>query len=398
MSNGTVAPGGGEASFLTRWTEAEETTHDVHIFQKQAGAYEKVKLHDFVFLGARFRPSAYFGRQNNKDGALITGETHTGAGVCAEMKQVLMAAQKDIFNAYAAEVRGQGETPSEAGFKKWCGVADLVGWQFRGGQHSRGSAIDIEPTFNPYVATKSGDTFGGEQYVEEGLPHTNKKITRIRERAFKAYTNAWRTRFGGTTEPNVSAFRAQKPNENETVAEAYDRFFDAHNTLVAYFDLVYSGKTATSLPATTTRPLRELGTFQNPQPGTFFGMASLYRGGYLPKLPSNEKELLELHEQVQADYAALRLVMVTGSLSNAKDNPGFASSGLNFELSRDPARGFLRIRKPIAVILREHLARWGAIDFGPNASGDIMHFDRGSEAAVATTLDPNPNNIFYAKR
>jgi len=39
------------------------------------------------------------------------------------------------------------------------------------------------------------------------------------------------------------------------------------------------------------------------------------------------------------------------------------------------------------------------MDFGAGASGDMMHFDRGSDAEspVATTADPNPNNIFYDK-
>jgi hypothetical protein len=36
------------------------------------------------------------------------------------------------------------------------------------------------------------------------------------------------------------------------------------------------------------------------------------------------------------------------------------------------------------------------MDFGPQASGDIMHFDRGRSASVATTTDPDPDpNIFY---
>lgn len=41
---------------------------------------------------------------------------------------------------------------------------------------------------------------------------------------------------------------------------------------------------------------------------------------------------------------------------------------------RDPARGFLSIRKEVVDALRGEGLRRGATDF-PGASGDVMHFD-----------------------
>jgi hypothetical protein len=43
---------------------------------------------------------------------------------------------------------------------------------------------------------------------------------------------------------------------------------------------------------------------------------------------------------------------------------------------RDPANGFLNLQKDLVIALRDHAClAWGAVDFGPNASGDVMHFD-----------------------
>jgi hypothetical protein len=43
---------------------------------------------------------------------------------------------------------------------------------------------------------------------------------------------------------------------------------------------------------------------------------------------------------------------------------------------RDPLKGFLNLHPDLVCALRQVIGlAWGAIDFGPYASGDIMHFD-----------------------
>ncbi len=43
---------------------------------------------------------------------------------------------------------------------------------------------------------------------------------------------------------------------------------------------------------------------------------------------------------------------------------------------RDPLKGFLNLDPDLVFAIRQHAGLgWGAIDFGPSASGDIMHFD-----------------------
>lgn len=47
-----------------------------------------------------------------------------------------------------------------------------------------------------------------------------------------------------------------------------------------------------------------------------------------------------------------------------------------FVSGRNPLKGFIDLHQDLVVALRDHAClAWGAVDFGPNASGDIMHFD-----------------------
>lgn len=46
--------------------------------------------------------------------------------------------------------------------------------------------------------------------------------------------------------------------------------------------------------------------------------------------------------------------------------------------------------------IRAEGARWGAVDFDKDQSGDMMHFDLGDKA-VATTTDPNTEGLVFTK-
>jgi hypothetical protein len=63
-----------------------------------------------------------------------------------------------------------------------------------------------------------------------------------------------------------------------------------------------------------------------------------------------------------------------------------------FVRGRNPARGFLELDADLVVALRDEAClAWGAVDFGPNASGDMMHFDTrtyGPGRAIAAALRP----------
>ncbi|WP_095081687.1 hypothetical protein [Mesorhizobium sophorae] len=59
---------------------------------------------------------------------------------------------------------------------------------------------------------------------------------------------------------------------------------------------------------------------------------------------------------------------IAADLTSLNGNDGF--------VDRDPCNGFLNLAKDLVVALRDFgCLAWGASDFGPGASGDIMHFD-----------------------
>jgi hypothetical protein len=412
MADGTAGPGKFADDFLRTWEAT--TSVDVHIKQPAAGPYDKVRLYNFTFLGTKFRDCTYSGRQDNKAGAPVSGSSHKGAGVCDELAKLLISAQRDIYQAYAAEVTSQREPeqPTESGFKTWCNVAEEhIGWDFRNGEHARGSALDINAAYQPYIATYTGNVYGGEQYRDQDprldLPHTDARLSSerepdepataakgIRPLAIDAYKRAWALRFPPGTPLDISVFHGT--NRSETIEQTYDRFLQLHSTLVAYFDLAYARPSPSVLHLLPNQSgqLRVYGSGVRPDLDSYLGRVELYRTYLFKNLPTGSAELARLFDDIQHDYAALRLVMVTGSLSPV-NSAGFNGSSLALPRSRNPSRGFLRMRKQIVVILRKYLARWGAIDFGAAASGDVMHFDRGKGAPVAVTRDTNAGNIFY---
>jgi hypothetical protein len=60
---------------------------------------------------------------------------------------------------------------------------------------------------------------------------------------------------------------------------------------------------------------------------------------------------------------------IVSDLARLRESPPFVNG-------RDPRNGFLNFQRDLVVALRDmECLAWGAIDFGPNASGDVMHFD-----------------------
>lgn len=60
----------------------------------------------------------------------------------------------------------------------------------------------------------------------------------------------------------------------------------------------------------------------------------------------------------------------------AEDLGDLRATGSNFGSLRNPLDGFLNLPLDLVVTLRDRAClAWGAVDFGPGASGDMMHFD-----------------------
>jgi subtilisin family serine protease len=81
------------------------------------------------------------------------------------------------------------------------------------------------------------------------------------------------------------------------------------------------------------------------------------------------RELANRGETIEQVLARWRGLITT-------DAANLALPGSNFSPGRDAKNGFLNLPVELVVALREGAClAWGAVDFGPRASGDMMHFD-----------------------
>jgi hypothetical protein len=83
------------------------------------------------------------------------------------MQVVLVAVGANLLAQYASappeSTTGAYGTTIE--FERWCGLLqDSMGWRAPpgGGKHESGSALDLNYATNPYIATRSGQTYTGE--------------------------------------------------------------------------------------------------------------------------------------------------------------------------------------------------------------------------------------------
>jgi hypothetical protein len=382
----TATPPDAAETFLQEWHKT--TTSEVHVFQEEAGPYKKIKLHDFKFLGKNFQPQSYVGTKN---GARVAGTEHTGAGVCAEFRDVLFNAQRLIFRSYAAQVRSKGEEPSESGFTQWCNIGIVSGWQFRSRQHSKGAAIDLDPKTNPYVPTgkvsesdvDNGAKLGGE--VHSALD--SKTLGLLRKACLETYVRAFKLVYG-TNMPND----AMGHGTAQDTALAYDEMVKVHYAVVVYSQLAYL-MTKDNRLTSSFGFARSFGPESDPS--SFQASLKTFRPLVKGTLGT---DLQQQFNTIRDDYEKLRLGMVYGKLKTA--TPGHMNSGVIWEqATRDPCWGFLTIRKEIAVGLRAAGCRWGAMDFGAAQNGDMMHFDKKwSIDQIAHNDDPNSDGLLYAQK
>jgi hypothetical protein len=74
----------------------------------------------------------------------------------------------------------------------------------------------------------------------------------------------------------------------------------------------------------------------------------------------------EVYFQILQDYECVRIPMASGLPQRRPP------------LTRNPAREFMDLRAEVVVALCDvGRLQWGACDFGPAQSGDMMHFDLG---------------------
>ena len=248
---------------------------------------------------------------------------NVGGGVIARMRDTLAAVEAALKTQYTAQNLG-------IPFVEWCGVHGVGGFREHGGPHTKGIAVDLDYTENPYIATRTGPHYGGEAYGA---------TLGVRAAAVEACDRI----MGGS---GVADLACRKPGESTELV--WDRFYAVSEGWKKYFSPYFStvNHTVHRAPAA------------NWQSCDISGFAEMV---------SNQELVVPISMvpiQVLRDYEAVRIPTVIGSPSKLPP------------VTRNPARGFLTHPKHVAVAMcKVGNMRWGACDFGYAESGDIMHYD-----------------------
>lgn len=252
--------------------------------------------------------------------------------------RVLMRRLRRAEQALLALPRFANKTPVQLGLA--CGINrsdDPSGWrpsQTALHMHAFGLAIDVAPFANPYVggnveAATSNTAFSG------AMQHAALLIS------------------GEPLREPFSSFLGRLGSRADLDTVGIHRILAARDAdLRAYLALAQDDAALRARLVTTSGGLRR----DVAEPGETI-----------------EQALARWHDLIATDAAHLAL------------------PGSNFSPGRNPRNGFLNLPVELVVALRERAClAWGAVDFGPDANGDMMHFDTRVDGVGRILTQPTP--------
>jgi len=267
--------------------------------------------------------------------------------------------------------------------REWAGILSGRGWRPNSGTsfHASGSAVDLNYSLQPYIVTRTGTTLGGEA-AGAGLVTQRQNAAAVYDRAVR-FTSDGAGAMSLVAPVHVRA-------SGETTSSAYRRMRSVSQAMNSYFRYAFledptevqrrpiadiEGATEDELLAAiplterrdATRAIGDLDALM----GTTFTTtwpASHTTWGLTPR---------QTYFRILRDYEHARIPMVKG---NPVARP---------PVTRNPTRGFIHIIESAVVALADiGRLRWGAVDFGPNSSGDVHHFDLGNHAGFTPNDGP----------
>jgi hypothetical protein len=236
------------------------------------------------------------------------------------------------------------------GDKDWH-IGSISGYQPNKGSglHPWGVALDIDYALNPYIANEAGDvvtTKEGGKAVKENV--VDKFTTPVYHRIALLMLDP----------PRMSLI----PGGGKLT---YDTLAVESQAMIAYFALRGDdAKVKAQVDARTDR--LDAAMWQ-----------TVFNGEDVPA----DQRAAKLTTLIPQDYTYLSAgpnEEAPNKLPTGVDRPFDVKGGA--AKGRDPAKGFLTIRKEVVEALRaQPNMRWGGTDFGAGANGDIMHFDLGKK-------------------
>ncbi|MFD9733288.1 hypothetical protein [Umezawaea sp. NPDC059074] len=267
-------------------------------------------------------------------------------------------------------------TGAPQSFEDWVGLKESPTCT-GGGLHRTGRAIDLDVNRNPYIATRTGTSFGGENPGPNGVVLTSfqrSQVVAVYDRAADFLEQGVTARVGGRA-------------SNEPTADVWRRFAAVSDALTTYFAFCFRQFPAGSF---LDRPplaflLGGLPFIDDVSP-TFAGLANrvfvdnIPTAERLPRADAQQSIAAWLADRpdlqakgdadfwyfrVLLDHEIVRIPMLSGT-------PGPVAP----LRTRRPGNGFLSLRPHLVQALCDVGGlRWGACDFGAGENGDMMHFD-----------------------
>jgi hypothetical protein len=304
-----------------------------------------------------------------------SGSTH---GVNPAMQERLLAADKAvhaIFNSLPLEQRLDPSTGlGNASFSQWSAITGPHGcWRANAGHHSAGAAIDINAAANPYIVTRNGLVAGGHP--------GGAAFVGMRNRALAAYDRAMQFMTPAAATADVSG---RQPNES--TQSVWTRFKAVSAALTSYLSFAVNPQppeiARVAIENADEASDEELLAIipEGERLGIDQALAQLEgllgSQDFQTSHPDWTNSSRVQYLRILRDYEQVRIPMVIGSPSPTP------------ERTRNPARGFLNLRKEIVTALCDEGFRWGACDFGVSADGSsqngaMMHFDLADDGGYA---------------
>lgn len=312
--------------------------------------------------------------------ATFLGNNVSG-GVNPVMRDRLQDAETAIeaaFNALPAAQQVDFSTGQPTtSYVDWAGITSVGGWRSSTtSRHGSGSAVDLNYNTNPYIATGTVTSPGGEggPGAVAGIDDARSRAIEVYQRAFNFIVNSG---FGDLPGMPQSDVRARQTGES--TGAMYDRFRQTSDALRDYLQFGFMAGSPVGgnrvnrapIPNVETVPeavlLAQIPLTERKDQTTAVAELDRFMNGprasgiiefdpWWPLTPA------EQYIRILRDYELVRVPMEFGAVSTS---PGS---------TRNPANGFLDIRREVAVALVDQGLAWLAGDIGLH-SGDIMHFD-----------------------
>ena len=306
---------------------------------------------------------------------------NVGGGVNPVMRDRLQDAEAAIeaaFNALPAAQQVDFSTGQPTtSYIDWAGITSVGGWRSSTtSRHGSGSAVDLNYNTNPYIATGTVTSPGGEEGpgAVAGIDDARSRAIEVYQRAFNFMVNDG---FGDLPNMPQSDVRARQPGES--TGTMHDRFRQTSDALRDYLQFGFmagspvGGNRVNRAPIPNVETVTEAVllaqiplTERRDQASAVAELDRFMNGprdsGIIEFDPWWPLTPAEQYIRILRDYELVRVPMEFGAVSTS---PGS---------TRNPANGFLDIRREVAIALTDQGLAWLAGDIGLH-SGDIMHFD-----------------------